>query len=276
MRGVMPRLAWITDAHLNFLGPAGRQEFYGAVTAASPDGVLLGGDIAESPVLSGQLAEMAEALGRPIYFVLGNHDFYQGSIAHTRRRVAQLADESPQLTYLSRSGVVEIAPETALVGHDGWADAREGDFDRSNVMLNDYLLIEELIKFRSDRELDRDALRRELFALGDEAAEHFAAVLPEALKTHRRVIALTHAPPFREACWHEGRISDENYLPHFTCRAVGEVLRDVMQSHPDRELLVLCGHTHGHGEARILDNLQVLTGGAEYGSPEIQRVFEFE
>lgn len=276
MRGVMPRLAWISDVHLNFLDDAGRREFYTALAAAAPDAVLLGGDTAESPGLCQHLWEMAETLRRPIYFVLGNHDFYRGSIAETRRLVAQLADESPLLTYLSRSGVVEIGPETALVGHDGWADGREGDFDHSDVILNDYLLIEELAKFHAAHDLDRPALGRQLAALGDQAAEHFAAVLPQALKTRRRVVALTHVPPFRQACWHQGRISHDDYLPHFSCRAVGEVLREAMQSHPKNELLVLCGHTHGEGEARILDNLHVLTAGADYGRPAIERIFEFE
>ncbi|MHC4179479.1 MAG: metallophosphoesterase [Planctomycetota bacterium] len=272
----MPRLAWISDVHLNFLDAPGRREFYAALAAAAPDAVLLGGDTAESPGLCHHLAEMAEALRRPVYFVLGNHDFYRGSIRQTRRLVAQLADQSPLLTYLSRQGVLEIGSRTALVGHDGWADGREGDFDCSEVILNDYLLIEELTKFDGLGELDRHALGSELAALGDEAAGHFAAVLPEALKTGRRVVALTHVPPFRQACWHQGRISDDDYLPHFSCRAVGQVLRETMQSHPESELLVLCGHTHGEGEAHILDNLRVLTAGAEYGQPAIQRVFEFE
>ena len=276
MRGVMPRLAWISDVHLNFLDDAGRREFYTALAAAASDAVLLGGDTAESPALCRYLSEMAEALRRPIYFVLGNHDFYRGSIAQTRRRVAQLADESPLLTYLSQSGVVEIGSQTALVGHDGWADGREGDFHHSDVVLNDYLLIEELAKFYGGHDLDRPALGSELAALGDEAAEHFATVLPQALKTRRRVVALTHVPPFRQACWHQGRISDDDYLPHFSCRAVGEVLREAMQTRPKRELLVLCGHTHGEGEARILDNLHVLTAGAEYGQPAIQRILDFE
>jgi 3',5'-cyclic-AMP phosphodiesterase len=51
-------------------------------------------------------------------------------------------------------------------------------------------------------------------------------------------------------------------------------MRRVMQANPQSRLLVLCGHTHGNGETRILDNLQVLTGGAEYGRPEIQRVLD--
>ncbi len=38
------------------------------------------------------------------------------------------------------------------------------------------------------------------------------------------------------------------------------------------EMTVLCGHTHSPGEAQVLPNLHVLTGGAEYGRPEVQRV----
>ena len=37
-------------------------------------------------------------------------------------------------------------------------------------------------------------------------------------------------------------------------------------------MTVLCGHTHSPGEAQVLPNLLVLTGGAEYGRPEVQRV----
>jgi Icc protein len=272
----MKRFAWLTDVHLDFLEAGRRRGFFDSLAAGSPEAILLGGDIAESPALEFHLSEMAESLRRPIYFVLGNHDFYRGSITETRRRVAALADRSPLLAYLPRCGVVELAPQTGLVGHGGWADARLGDFDHSEVLLNDYLLIEELSKFNRQGALDRQGLRRELGALGDQAAAHFAAVLPQAVKSYPRVVALTHVPPFREACWHAGRISNEDYLPHFSCRATGEVFRSVMQSHPDRGLLVLCGHTHGEGEARILPNLHVLTGGADYGRPAVERTFEFD
>jgi hypothetical protein len=56
---------------------------------------------------------------------------------------------------------------------------------------------------------------------------------------------------------------------------VGDVLIEIMHIYPHRQLTVLCGHTHGRGQARILDNLLVLTGGAEYGKPEVQQVFDF-
>src|SRR5438874_8164912 len=95
--------------------------------------------------------------------------------------------------------------------------------------------------------------------LGDEASAYLRSVLPEALRRFRHVIVLTHVPPFREACWHQGRISTDDYLPHFTCKAAGDALREAMAAQPDRQMTVLCGHTHGEGEARILPNLRVLT-----------------
>ena len=58
--------------------------------------------------------------------------------------------------------------------------------------------------------------------------------------------------------------------------AAGCVLRDLMRSYPDRELLVLCGHSHGSGETRILKNLRVLTGGAEYGRPILQQILKID
>ena len=77
-----------------------------------------------------------------------------------------------------------------------------------------------------------------------------------------------------EASWHNGAMSDSNGLPFFSCRAVGEVLEQVMKEHPHKEMTVLCGHTHGEGYCRILPNLEVFTGGAVYGSPGVQGVLQ--
>jgi hypothetical protein len=99
-------------------------------------------------------------------------------------------------------------------------------------------------------------------------------VLPDALARFREVLVLTHVPPFREACWHEGRISDDAWLPHFACQAAGEVLAGALAARPDCRMTVLCGHTHSPGEAQVLPNLRVLTGGARYGEPRVQQVVE--
>jgi predicted MPP superfamily phosphohydrolase len=59
-------------------------------------------------------------------------------------------------------------------------------------------------------------------------------------------------------------------MPWFTCVAAGEALRHALEARPECRALVVCGHTHGSGEAQILPNLRVLTGGAVYGAPAAQ------
>jgi predicted MPP superfamily phosphohydrolase len=264
------RVAWVTDVHLNFVPSQKRFAFYDLIRAARPDALLLGGDIGEADTVTRLLKEIAAALQIPIYFVLGNHDFYGGSIADVREAVERDTNASPWLHWLPASGVVELTAATALIGHDSWADGRCGDFFRSEVMLNDYILIREL------RSLTKKALHARLNALGDEAAEFLEKRAEEALAVRRNTIVLTHVPPFREACWHEGRISDDDWLPHFACRAAGDRLAAAMRARPDSGMTVLCGHTHGSGIARIFPNLVVSTGGAVYGEPVIQNVWDVE
>ena len=57
-------------------------------------------------------------LRRPIYFVLGNHDYYFGSIDKVRKAVKQLCQERPNLHYL---------PGEHLLGDDA-----EGTVDSSH------------------------------------------------------------------------------------------------------------------------------------------------
>jgi predicted MPP superfamily phosphohydrolase len=258
------RVAWLTDIHLNFVSQQQMVAFLASVRKSDPEAVLLGGDIAEAPQLRYYLLTLAEALHRPIYFVLGNHDYYRGSIARVRSEVARLVKGSPYLRYLASMDVVPLAPDTALIGHDGWADGRAGDYAGSEVLMNDYFLIEELA------DLDSATRLKKLNALGDEAAGHFRRTLPAALKAAKKVVLLTHVPPFRDACWHNRGISGDDYLPHFVCKAAGDVLLAIMKAHPDHELTVLCGHTHGGGSCQVLPNLLVLTGAAQYGEPRVQ------
>ncbi len=84
----------------------------------------------------------------------------------------------------------------------------------------------------------------------------------------REILVLSHVPPFREAAWHQGRPSDEDFLPFFACHATGEVLITEAERRPECSITVLCGHTHGIGTSQIRPNLVVHTTGAEYGHPQ--------
>ncbi len=263
----MKRITWLTDIHLNFVDATRISEFLAHLSDAAPDLILLGGDIAELTDVCHFLSLLDDHLNRPIYFVLGNHDFYFGSIAQVRDEVRQLCRERDNLVYLTDEPGIELTRSVGLVGHDGWADARIGDYERSMVMMNDYRLIAE---FTGLGKQQRWPL---LKALGDEAAAAVRRDLPRALDRHEMVYFLTHVPPLREACWHNGRISDDEWAPHFTCKAVGDALLQIMRDYPQRELTVLCGHTHSAGETHPLENMRIFTGGAEYGFPAINRLF---
>lgn len=260
------KVAWVTDIHLNFLGVLGLEKFIDLVQNESPDVLLVGGDIGEAPNVSSYLLRLEQSLDLQIYFVLGNHDFYKGSLSQVREKVREISNAYDNLFFLDDIPYVELTKDVALVGHSSWADGRLGDYDKSQVKLNDYILIEEFMGLTKVQRLQK------LKELGDNAASQLKDDIETAFKHYKRLLCLTHVPPFRESCWHEGKISDDNYLPHFACKAVGDVIRPIMESRPDSHLTVLCGHTHSSGRTKILENLEVITGGAEYGQPKIQQV----
>ncbi|MGB0383804.1 MAG: metallophosphoesterase family protein [Ardenticatenaceae bacterium] len=266
----MLKIAWFTDIHLEFLNSNQRTSFCKEMAETKPDVVLIGGDISTAPKFTTHLLMVEEQLECPIYFVLGNHDFYGGSITKMRQTAKKISDSSRQLHWLTNSGIVKLTENSALIGHGSWADGRLGNGPRSEVLLNDYFYIEEFLG------LSEKARFAKLNQLGDEAAAYFKHFLPKACHRFKNLLLLTHVPPFRESCWHEGAISDNEFLPHFSCQAVGEVLLDVMQAYPQCHLTVLCGHTHSSGEAQILPNLYVKTGSAIYGSPYLQELIIVE
>lgn len=258
------KLAWVTDIHLNFLDKDEVAEFCGKIIASKTDALLVGGDIAESNDLIQWLVFMEERLQRPIYFVLGNHDYYGSSVHDVREKIIQLTNKSKWLHWLNNENVLPLSDSWALVGVDGWGDARYGNYNDTTVQLTDSVRIRDLIG------LDKKTLGEQLRALGDMEAKHLRGVLAEALNRFEEVLVLTHVPPFIEACWYEGKTSDANWAPFFSCKAVGDVLLEAMKTHPDRKTTVLCGHTHSPGKVEILPNLLVRTGKAKYHLPEIQ------
>ncbi|MGK5095542.1 metallophosphoesterase [Deltaproteobacteria bacterium TL4] len=291
------KLIWLTDIHLNFLADAAVEHFLEQVRALSPEGILISGDIGEAPDVCDFLQRMDRYWECPIFFVLGNHDYYKGSIENVRADLQPLLSASKKLHYLTVCEPLALTPTTGLIGHDSWADGRLGDYWNSTVLLSDYVLIKELAQREPDarfQEIDIQSSQEEwnpenqerwlkqtfkitqeqrwkkLNWLGDQAAVCLETKLVHALEHFEHVILVTHVPPFLEACWHEGHFSNKDFLPHFACKAVGNILLKTMETHPCQFLTVLCGHTHSSGLAFIRPNLMVKTGGATYRKPQIQ------
>lgn len=263
------KLCWLTDIHFSFVNDDGINSFLDKIHKTNPDTILIGGDIGDSNNLVHCLELFKCRFTIPVYFVLGNHDYYHSSIAEVEQVVKEICKASANLIWLDQADPILSGDGVSLIGHGSWADGRLGDYNRSDVMLNDYLLIKELSNLRK---VGRLLMMQQL---ADKAANHLDSILPQVLNESDHVICLTHVPPFRDACLHEGSISDRMWLPHFSCKVVGEVLLKHMSQFPDKRMTVLCGHTHSSGVAEIAENLKVITGCATYGYSEIQPMLDW-
>ena len=209
------RLIWATDLHLNFLEDDEVDRFYGRMAESDAPVVLLGGDIGEAASVEGYLRRCDARLQRRVYFVLGNHDYYGGYIRSVRRQIRAL--QSDRLRWLPDCGVVRLTEDAVLLGHGGWGDGRLGDFEASSVVLSDFVLIGELREAAPGGDPlgiveSKPELHAVLNQLGDEAAAAVRPLLAEAAAGSQRLLFLTHVPPFREACWHQGTVSGESAL----------------------------------------------------------------
>jgi len=264
------QICWLTDIHLNFLSLEQRTGFYKKILEKRCEAVAITGDIADAPILIDVLKEMVAHLKIPIYFVLGNHDFYHGEIGKVKKEVSSLCNAEPLLIWLSEAKIKRLTNDVLLVGQDGWADGRYGDYQNSNVVLNDSRLIYDLF---TQKILGKNKLLQKMQQLADADAAALKIDLAEAVKSSaKKIIILTHVPPFVDACWHEGNISDANWLPFFASKIIGDVMFKFAENNPNIEFVILCGHSHSEGVCQPLKNLIVKTGKAAYYNPEIQEI----
>jgi predicted phosphohydrolase len=257
-------LAWTTDPHLSHVPSSGWERWLNQIASHGADGIVISGDISEGDDVVFQLQRIAQSSSLPIYFVLGNHDFYQRSIAVTRQNVVRASRENRLLHYLTDKSPIGLAKSVFLVGEDGWGDATEGDYEGSTIRLNDFPLIEDF------RCADPSGWKQQLQQLGAVSAERLCVKLDAVPVDAREVLVITHVPPYRDACWYQGKTTDDNWAPFFVCGQVGQVLRRACQSRPHCQFTVLCGHTHHAGTANMASNLVVHTGAAEYGHLAIE------
>ena len=261
------RLFWATDIHLDYLSTTQRNAWIlqSVQMVSENDAILLTGDICTSIELNDVL-EIFASLKRPIYFVLGNHDYYHNSIAHTRNAVEKLCKKQSNLHWLSITEPI-ICNNTAIIGHEGWGDGQNGAYLETPVRIQD---ARQIIDFQG---LSRENLQQKIKHLGLEAARHIHKNIEKSIQRGaNKILVCTHVPPFAESAWHNGEWGHWNYLPDFTCKAVGDTLLDCANKHPNVQFEVRCGHGHSEGIAHMLSNLVVCTGKAEYSNPQFQEI----
>jgi predicted MPP superfamily phosphohydrolase len=252
------KLIWLTDIHLNFLERDERIDFYHTLIATDSEGVVISGDIAEAPSIESILKEMVSTTQKPIYFVLGNHDYYRGSINDLRNKMTYMTKDEPFLFWLPASGPQKLNNDVVLLGQDCFADGRYGDYTNSRVVLNDSRMIVDL--FQSSA-LGKYLLLEKMQQLADQDANELENSIEQAVRSYnpKKMIILIHVPPFIEVCMHEGKISSDDYLPFFSSKVTGEILMHAAENYPEIEFLALCGHTHSKGFVQLFGTKQFQT-----------------
>jgi hypothetical protein len=142
---------------------------------------LISSDIAEGLTISEILQKMAQHIAKPIYFVLGNHDYYQSSVENIRQTITQLSQENTSINWLPETGSVQLSKDTLLLGEDCWPDGRYGNYADSRVMLNDSRMIQEL---REGKINGKYQLLDVMQKLADSDAERLKKNLQLAMQQH--------------------------------------------------------------------------------------------
>lgn len=264
------KLAWLTDLHLDFLSDADVVQFSQRIVNADIDGVVITGDISTSQKLVFHLGALEHIIQKPIYFTLGNHDYWGSSIKKVKDSLVELSRVSQYLRYLSNASYIPLSKSTALIGNDGWYDAQYGSWTNSNFVMNDWHLIEDF-KPSANNLARIVAISRNL---ATDSAKHIAENIKAATRYHRNIVIATHFPPFEQAHIFKGKIGDAAAQPWYTCKVIGDTIRAAAQAYSNCEFIVLAGHTHGHFSGKIAKNITCHVGNAVYGQPQIADIIE--
>lgn len=264
------QIMWLTDLHLDRANTEQINLLLLQLTGTIYDAVAISGDISTAPYLERHLWMIAQACApRPVFFVIGNHDYYYSSIKEVEDNVTALCEKVKNLHYVDGSKIIHLGRGIALTGHGGWADARAGEGSESMIDNPDRDKISDL------HNLSRTQIFDKMRELGKLSARMIRRTLPLALTRYRHVIVLTHVPPYPEVVLHRNEPCDKSRLPHFVNLSVGLMIRAILKAFPHRKVTVLAGHSHGFATAEISNNLSVHVGGARTGRPVIQGVLEF-
>lgn len=262
------QLDWITDPHLDHLkGESMLLDFVKKLSARESDGLLITGDIAESRTIYDFLGILSGCYRRPIYFVLGNHDHYGAWMADTHARVRSVCKAVPPgiLNWMTDVGVVMLDDSTAVIGHEGWYDGQEGEAGLS-FSLSEFYLPNGILDLVQAFGHGSHALFDKLRELGTASAEHIRKMVVNARnRGARRILILTHVPPFLEASYFRGKPSETRAAPFYVNKVLGEALLELADRYPRLSLEVYAGHTHGKREYQPRKNLVVRVGNARYG-----------
>ena len=265
---MISKYLWITDPHLNFLTRQQLIDFFSKIQSQDPTGIFLTGDISVGTQIENHLRLASQFISCPIYFVLGNHDFYRSNFESVKKSMIKLSESCDNLLYLNFCEPLKISEDVCVIGHDGWYDSRWREPYTSVVFAWDYFFIEDF-KSSALSNKDRLVLMRQK---ADQAADQLGIKLKEALKKYSTVYLLTHFPPWPEKDTSWGGLVEKFWAPYNSSKIVADTLDTIMKEHSNQQLIILAGHTHNKRIEQITFNIELRVGDAIPGVCQIQDI----
>jgi len=263
------KLLWCSDLHLDRAENLRKERFLERLAAAGHDGVVITGDISDSKSLVQHLGEIASACPtKPVFFTLGNHDFFGASIKQVESAVDAVCRQVSNLHHLGKGEIIPLGNGTALVGHRGWSNGGAPPEYRPSAPNPDRQAI------RDFRGLSTAAYHSRVERLGSESADYVRSVLPTALGRYRRVLLTTHFPPHTHAVRFNGQLCSRDRMGHFVNFAMGGAVLGIARNYPGRRITVLSGHSHFATTVEVASGIEIRVAGARTGKPEAQGIFD--
>lgn len=145
-----------SDIHLEACDSRTKEDFIQTLVKSEPEILIIAGDIERAKGVCAELTYLSRALpASKIYFVLGNHDYYDGSLEEVFQSVSETARASDNLVYLSDSEASEICPGTFIVGDDGFYDLQCGQVNFAAYTSSDFTYIQDFNVPSMDEQLDK-------------------------------------------------------------------------------------------------------------------------
>lgn len=241
--------------HLDRVNLVKKILFIRSLIKENPKAVFLTGDNSSGRYLYYDLYALATFVKCPIYFVLGNHDYWHSDRDKINQKVNKLINKFPNLVWLSNSEVVSLTPKVALIGDEGWYDGYNGDpkylkYTLDHLMIKDYRLLPNMDeKIKAFREFSTQSNNR------------LVEKLNQAIdRGYRTIYILCHFPPWKEATRHPGTIFEKFWLPYDTNIKLGKEIKRIARLHKKTNIIVFTGHTHEPKYVRISKNIMCHIG----------------
>jgi len=249
------------------------------------DALILCGDLSVGHLLEAHMKAFQEGSSCPVYFVLGNHDFWcldEESVWATAKSLPGALDFA---------GVVELSKDTCLVGVTGWYDTRAGSLIENTILMPELSLASMYEGLAPDKlcinPWERTPSQRKYsYSLSFEKKLRAAAVsrafadtqtisfykrLSEASsKDYKTIVIATHFPPWESVSLSpNGPESSKEWLPWSCNINLGYTIESVAEENLKKQFIVLSGHTHNQNTAQIASNLKAISGKAKYKMPKL-------